>query len=153
MLIADRRELLNHSRLRAQLLCELGRAPLRVAVAEELRLFLFEREVNSRHALKFARARERVCRWLDFANLLLLRRHDAFERSVANLADARLNREQAGRLHRVPLVPTALKLALDAQLLARIINLDDDCRVRESEKLCEYDARLPVAVVVGLQSR
>src|SRR5947209_4240783 len=110
----------NHSRLGAQLFGELRGPALRVAVAEELRLLLFEREVDALDALELARARERFRRRLDFTNLFLLRRHDALQRRVANLADAGLDREHARSLHRVPLVPSALKLPLDAQLLARV---------------------------------
>ena len=49
------------------------------------------------------------------ADLLLLRRHDALERGVAQLVDAALDGQQRRQRHRHPLEPAALELALHAQ--------------------------------------
>src|SRR5829696_4046466 len=122
---------LNNPRFVAELLGELRGPALRVAVAEELCLLLLEREVDALDRLELALAGGDG--GLHFANLLLLRGHDALERGVANLADARLDGQQRRRLHRVPLIPAALQLALDAELFARPVDLDDDGRVRQAE--------------------
>ena len=51
----------------------------------------------------------------DLAHFLLLGRHDALERRVAQLVDPALDRQQRRQRQRHPLEPAALELALHAQ--------------------------------------
>ena len=88
----------------------------------------------------------------DFLNLFLLRRHDSLQRRIANLADARLNCQQCGLWHRVPLIPTAFQFALDAQLFASRINLNNNRGVRQPKNLGEDHTCLTITVIVGLKA-
>ena len=88
-----------------------------------------------------------------FSDLLLLRRHDAFERRVAQLIDAALNRQHRGQRHLDPLKPAALELAFHAKLSsAAHLDFHDDGGVTPIEPFGEDHACLGKALVVGLQA-
>jgi hypothetical protein len=70
----------------------LCRAGLGVAVAEKLRLLGLLWKIDFGHTL-IGRSGRRIACGLHLSNLFLLRGHDALQRRVTNLADARLNRQ------------------------------------------------------------
>ena len=88
----------------------------------------------------------------DVANLLLLGRHDALQRGVAQLVDAALDGQQRRQRHRDVLEPAAFELALRrAGVPSADLHLHDDRRVRHAEPLGQHRPELRVALVVGLQ--
>ena len=114
-----------------KLLCEIGRTRLRIPISKHLRLLGLLRQVDLLDSL-MRRPIDKLRRRRHFLYLFLLRRHDAFQRRVANLANARLDRQQGRQRHLVPLIPTTLELSLHAQLVSRSIEFDYDRRMRQS---------------------
>ena len=80
------------------------------AAADHLRLLLLLGHVEVDDLLPRGEAGGRR----HLPDLLLLGRHDALERRVAQLVDAALDRQQRGQRQRDPLEPAALELALHA---------------------------------------
>ena len=115
---------------------------------DQLRLLGLARNVEAGHA--GARRWKRCGR--DLANLLLLRRHDALQRGVAQLIDAALNSEQCRQRHLHPLEPAPLQLALHAHVRLLYLHVHDDRGVRQPKALGEDHAGLRGALIVGLKA-
>ena len=85
-------------------------------------------------------------------NFFFLGGHDAFERGVAGLVDAGLDREDGGQRQLDPLKPSRFEFALQFHAAAGDFDLHDDRGVRTAEQFGEKDAGLAEALIVALQA-
>jgi hypothetical protein len=148
----DLKSKLNNANFRFQFFDQFDRAFFRVAAAEHLRLLGFE---AANKLFRFS-APNRIFRFgvtsrISFFFAAII----PFQRSVANLRNARLNRQKRGQLICEPLIPAAFELAFETQIAVSelcAVNVNDNRRVRNSQKLGENHAGLPVTYVVRLQT-
>ena len=89
---------------------------------------------------------------LDGGNFFLFRRHDAFQRRVARLVDARLNRQHRRKRQLHPLKPSRFEFALQFQAALVHVNLHDDRGVRQAQQFRQQHAGLSETLIVALQA-
>ena len=85
-------------------------------------------------------------------DFFFLRGHDAFQRGVANLVDARLNGEHRGQRAFDVLKPAGFEFALELHSRSLHFDLHDDGGVRQVEQFGEQHAGLAESVIVALQA-
>ena len=114
---------------------------------------VFLRHVDPLDVLRSAHPARPATR-VDRRDFFFLRRHDSFQRGIARLVDARLNREHRRQRQLDPLKPAGLEFALQFQRPSPITSIcHDDRRVRAAEQFGEQHAGLPEALIVALQAR
>src|SRR5258707_568481 len=150
-MLAGRMPALQYPRFELEFFDQLGRGFLR-RTSEEFRFLGFGGDVDF---LDFLRGFDADAEGFagESGNLFFLCGHDAFERGVADLVDARLDGEYRGKRALYPLEPPGFELAFELHFRVLHVNLHDERGVRQIQQGGEKDARLAEAVIVALQAR